>query len=354
MKASPPPESRLFGVTASGETVHLHRVTRGALTLSCMEFGGGIHSLLVPDRRGVAEDVLLGYDSLREYEEDSCWCGLLCGPVAGRLEKTSFELWGEQYRLEANHGTSCLHSGSSGFSRSVWKGRTFQTDRETGVILSLAVPPKSWGFPGALEISAMYALSEKGLSLSWEGRATAPTLWCPTFHGYFNLGGPTATSTKDHLLTLRADRFMPLDEHHLPGSPRSVEGTPFDFRVPRSPGCQSWKEDPQIRLGRGYDHPFLLSDPEKSRSPAVVLAHPESGRCMEIFTDQPACVFYSGGFLTPDTLFREGRRGSPGLALALEIQGYPNAPFVPGLPLPLLLPGKVYRARTEWLFSLIP
>ncbi len=344
---------QLFGVTSSGEDVYCYRVTRGALTLTCMDYGGGLLSLSVPDRYGKREDILLGYETLEEYERDSCWCGLLCGPVAGRLEKTSFELQGEKYRLEANHGSASLHSGSTGFSRSLWRGELFQTSREEGIRFSLAPPRGSWGFPGALEITATYLLSPRSLILLWEARSTAPILLAPAFHGYFNLGGTPWNTTEDHLLQIRGSHVMPLDEKHLPGSPLPVEGTPFDFRTPRSPDPLPWGEDPQITLARGYDHPFLLDPPEGDSNPAVTLAHPESGRCMEIFTDHPVCVFYSGGFFTPETLFRGGHRGTPALGLALEFQEHPNAPFVPELPLPLLLPGEVYRRRTEWRFSTV-
>ncbi len=318
-----------------------------------MDYGGGILSLVVPDRYGKGKNILLGYETLEEYERDSCWCGLLCGPVAGRLRETDFELQGESYHLEANHTTSCLHSGSRGFSRSVWKGEIFRTSREEGIRFSLVCPRGSWGFPGALKVTATYLLSQNSLSLVWKAQSTAPTLWAPTFHGYFNLGGTPWKTTEDHLLQIRGSSFMPLDAKHLPGSPLSVKGTPFDFRTPRSPDPRPWREDPQIRLARGYDHPFLLDSSGKNQNPAVTLAHPESGRCMKIFTDQPVCVFYSGGFLSQENLFRGACPGTPGLGLALELQEHPNASFVQGLPISILLPGEVYRRRTEWRFSTV-
>ncbi len=347
-------ESRLFGITSCGEKVFCHTLRKGLLRLRCMDYGGGILSLHVPDHRGKGENIFLAYETLEEYENDSCWCGLLCGPVAGRLAKTRFRLRGASYRLEANHGSACLHSGSTGFSRSVWKGEIFRTSREEGVCFSLAPPRGSWGFPGALEITATYTLSEASLSLDWEARSTLPLLLAPTFHGYINLGGTAATSARDHLLRIRSSRFMPLHETYLPGVPLPVEGTPFDFRHFRSPDPEPWQEHSQIRLARGYDHPFLLDPPAPPETPSVILEHPASRRRMEIFTDHPACIFYSGGFLDSATLFEKGRRGRPELALALELQEYPNAPFVPELPLPLLLPGEIYRRRTEWRFSLIP
>ncbi len=352
--ASPAPSAEtateLFGETRSGENVFLHTVKNGSLTLRCIDYGAAVTSLEVPDRNGVRMNIFLGYDTIAEYQADSCWCGLLCGPMAGRISGASFELDGKHHELETNDGTSCLHSGSTGFSHSVWHGETFVSMAAAGVRFRISTFPGQWGFPGAIEVSATYTLGHNSLTLAWEAETSVPTVLAPAFHGYFNLGGDRATSIVDHRLALDADRFMPLDEQHLPQMPESVEGTPFDFRAPRSPDHAPWASDRQIKLGNGYDHSFLLNSPGDGRTPDIVLEHPESGRLMEVFTDQPACVLYTGGALNSSQQFSGGRRGAPGLALALETQWYPNAPALPDLPQPVLFPGEVYRARTEWRF----
>lgn len=340
----------LFGRTRSGENVFLHTVKNGSLTLRCIDYGAAVVSLETPDRDGVRENVFLGYDTLAEYETDSCWCGLLCGPVAGRVADASFELEGVRCELEANDGTSCLHSGSAGFSHSVWHGETFSSPGEAGVRFRFSTLPGQWGFPGALAITATYTLSGNSLTLAWEAEASAPTLLAPAFHGYFNLGGDKTPSIADHRLALDADRFMPLDERHLPKMPEPVEGTAFDFRAPRSADHAPWASERQLCLGNGYDHPFLLNSPGDPRTPDIVLEHPASGRLMEVYTDQPTCVLYTGGSLNSSQRFSGGRRGAPGRALALETQWYPNAPALPDLPQPVLYPGESYRARTEWRF----
>jgi len=342
--------TEIFGETRSGEKVFLHTVKNGSLTLRCIDYGAAVVSLEVPDRDGVRENIFLGYDTLAEYETDSCWCGLLCGPVAGRIAEASFELDGRLHVLEANDGTSCLHSGSAGFSHSVWHAEPFVSMAEAGVRFRLSTLPGQWGFPGTLAVTATYTLSENSLTLAWEAEASAPTLLAPAFHGYFNLGGEKTPSIAEHRLALDADRFMPLDERHLPCMPRPVDRTPFDFRTPRSPLHTPWASDHQVGLGNGYDHPFLLNSPGDGRTPDIVLEHPASGRLMEVFTDQPVCVLYTGGSLNPSQRFAGGRRGAPGLALALETQWYPNAPALSDLPHPVLSPGEVYHARTEWRF----
>lgn len=332
--------SELFGIGASGAEVLVHTVENGRLRMRCIDYGGAVIALEVPGRRG-AENILLSYDGLEGYESDSCWCGMLCGPVAGRIAGASFELDGDNHELEANDGSSCLHSGSIGFSRSLWRGETFREPDEAGVRFSLSTSPGQWGFPGGLEISATYTLSRDSLTLAWEARTDSPTLLAPTFHGYFNLGGPLSGAVSDHLLAIDADRFMPLDESGLPLMPEPVDGTRYDLRRPRSP----------IGPDGGFDNAFLLNSSGSGRVPAVTLEHLGSGRRMEVFTDQPACVLYTGGFLNRSQVFAGGRVGFPGAALALETQWYPNAPALPDLPQPVIFPGEVYRAATRWRFT---
>lgn len=348
--SAPSADSVLFGETRTGEKVFLHTARNGSLTLRCIDYGAAVTSLEVPDRDGVCENVVLSYDRLAGYEEDTCWCGLLCGPVAGRIAGASFSLEGRRCELEANDGTSCLHSGPEGFSYSIWHGETFSSPGEAGVRFRFSTLPGQWGFPGTLDVTATYTLTGNSLILAWEAETAVPTLLAPAFHGYFNLGGENTASIADHRLAIDADRFMPLDEQHLPCMPRSVDGTPFDFRAPRSPEHAQWASDRQIQLGNGYDHPFLLNSPENGRTPDIVLEHPASGRIMEVFTDQPACVLYTGGSLNSSQRFSGDRGGAPGLALALETQWYPNTPALPDLPQPVLFPGEVFRAKTKWRF----
>ena len=336
--------SGFFGNTAGGERVFLHTLANGGITVRCLDFGGAVHSIEIPDRSGRAENVVLGFDGLKDYEHDRSWCGVLCGPVAGRVAGASVPLGEKVLSLEANEGTTCLHSGSAGFSKSVWKGMTFCDGRIAGVRFSLSTLPGEWGFPGVLSMKAVYTLDGGGrLSLEWEAWSSEDTLFAPTFHGYFNLGGPASVSVEDHRLLLRAGRYMPLDGHSLPRLPEPVGGTPFDFRSPRAP-----------LPAEMFDHPFLPDEGRGADAPCAVLDHLPSGRRMELFTDQPAVVFYGGRSLSPDQVFSGGRQGRPGLALALEPQWYPNAASLPGLSLPVLRKGERYTARSEWRFSLLP
>ena len=277
--------SEPFGISASGVEVLVHTIENGRLRMRCIDFGGAVIALEVPGRRG-AENILLSYDSLEGYESDSCWCGMLCGPVAGRIAGASFELDGDNHELEANDGTSCLHSGSIGFSRSLWRGETFREPDEAGVRFSLSTIPGQWGFPGGLEISATYTLSRDSLTLAWEARTDSPTLLAPAFHGYFNLG----------------------DRNRGPCPTTCWSSTPTaSCRSTRSgcPSCRSrWTRD-ALRLQR----PRSPSGPTEVRQRvpaqflgqrtggnAVTLEHPGADAGWRSSRISPACVLYTGGF----------------------------------------------------------
>ncbi len=349
---SPSVTSEPFGVTRRGEAVCHHTLTGGGLTLRCLDYGGAVQALEVGDRQGRQENVVLGYDTLEEYEHDPVWCGVLCGPVAGRVAGASFELGGRRYVMEANDGAACLHGGARGFSRRVWHGEPFVEGDSAGVRFSLALSPEEDPFPGPRSVRATYTLSPGGVfSLLWEATSPEPMVLAPTFHGYFNLGGPRCPSVEGHRLRLDAERYMPLDEAHLPQLPESVEGTPFDFRTPRLLGDFFRQKHLQVLRGGGSDHAFVF---RASEGPQGVLEHPESGRRMELFSHEPCAVFYSGGGLASAPRFSEKRRGAPHLALALEPQWYPNALGLPELPPPVHPSGTSWKSRSTWRFSVMP
>ncbi len=326
-------DQRLFGVTSRGAAVSLFEIQKGGAVLRCMEYGGALLSLEVADRWGKSDNVLLAYDSLEEYERDCCWCSMACGPVAGRIAGAYVDLDGVSYPLEANEGTTCLHSGSAGFSRQVWRGAPFHHDDEEGASFSL-----STNFLGAkLDVRLSYSLDSQGdLKIRWFGQTSAPTLLAPTFHGYVCLGGSNA-SVRGHRLTLNCDRYMPVNEQKLPQNPCSVTETPFDLRDSRVLG-----ETP------GYDNAFLTS--KNDSAPTAVLEDDATGRRVEVLSDQPCLVVYTGGGFDKTHVFSGGQTGFPFAAVALESQWYPNASEC-NLPLPVLRPGAVYTSETVWRFS---
>jgi aldose 1-epimerase len=248
-----------FGVTGKNEAVTLYRLEGGGLVLSCLNYGGAVVELLAPDREGVMQNVVLGYDDLAGYEKNPNWFGVLCGPTAGRISGASFSLDGNTFSLTPNDGTACLHSGTCDLSRRLWQGESFRESRRVGLRLRTVSPDGEGGYPGRVRLCVTYTLDDEGaFVIDYAGETDSSTLLDPTFHGYFNLSGDCAASGLDQELRIDAEMFLPLDARHLPEPPLSVEKTPFDFRRSVSIRKNLERPHPQVVRGRGYDHAFVL------------------------------------------------------------------------------------------------
>ncbi|MFI5279949.1 MAG: aldose epimerase family protein [Gemmatimonadales bacterium] len=313
---------------------------RRKMEVRLIEYGGIVTSVMVPDRRGVLENVTLGYDTPAEYERDAHCMGALIGRYANRIATGRFTLDGHEYRLDTNAGANHLHGGRLGFHTRRWRIDPIGS-AGTGALLSYASPDGEAGYPGTLAVRVSCTLGDDDV-LAFDFRATTdrPTVCNLTQHSYFNLSGGRARDILDHELTLYASRFTPVGADLIPtGELREVRGTPFDFTTPRRIGERIGEADEQLRLGGGYDHNFVLDAPGGSAPRlAARLREPLSGRTMEIHTTAPGMQFYSGNGL--------GRT-----ALALEAQHFPDAPNQPGFPSAVLRPGETYASRIEYRFS---
>jgi aldose 1-epimerase len=345
-----------FGVTGKNEEVTLYRLEGGGLVLSCLNYGGAVVELLAPDREGVMQNVVLGYDDLAGYEKNPNWFGVLCGPTAGRISGASFSLDGNTFSLTPNDGTACLHGGTCDLSRRLWQGESFRESRRVGLRLRTVSPDGEGGYPGRVRLCVTYTLDDEGaFVIDYAGETDSPTLLDPTFHGYFNLSGDRAASGLDQELRIDAEMFLPLDARHLPEPPLSVEKTPFDFRRSVSIRKNLERPHPQVVRGRGYDHAFVLRTSGEGFPfvPQVRLCDPVSGRVLEMTTSEPCVVFYSGGWIAEGERLRGGVVSAPHAGIALEAQWYPNAVNSPFLPLRVLRAGTVFRSRTVYRFSVV-
>ena len=314
---------------------------RGGMEVGLIEYGGIVTSVKVPDRRGVFENVTLGYGTPADYERDPHYMGALIGRYANRIAKARFTLDGREYRLDANSGANHLHGGRRGFHRALWRIESMDSSHGAGADLSYTSPDGEGGYPGTLAVRVRCTLSDDDV-LAFDFRATTdrPTVCNLTQHSYFNLSGGRARDILDHELTLCASQFTPVGADLIPtGELRKVRGTPFDFTTPRRIGEMIAEDDEQLRLGGGYDHNFVLDALEGSAPRLAARLHePLSGRTMEIHTTAPAIQFYSGN-------------GLARAALALEAQRFPDAPNQPGFPTTVLRPGEEYATRLEYRFS---
>jgi aldose 1-epimerase len=331
------------------EQVEIYTLTNAhGMEARIMTYGAAIVSLKTPDRRGRLENIVLGFDELETYLTGVPYYGATVGRYANRIAKSRFVLDGTTYPLSANDGPNSLHGGRRGFDKRIWRVDTIgsETNRLRFTYVSR---DGEGGFPGELTAHVTYRLADDdSLEIIYEASTTAPTPVNLANHAYFNLSGDPHRSILGHTLQINADTFTPVDANLIPtGEERAVAGTPFDFRRATAIGARIEGVDEQLKLGRGYDHNWVLKAP-RARSalrPAAVLTDPGSGRVLEIRTTQPGLQFYSGNFMNGKPA-GEGSVFGYRTGLCLETQHFPDSPNHAAFPNTILRPGDTYSERT--------
>jgi aldose 1-epimerase len=347
-------EAHPFGVTADGVEVDLYTLTNSdGVSLSITNYGGIVTRLVVPDRDGNLEDIVLGYDSLADYERDNPYFGAIVGRYGNRIARGRFTLDDVEYTPAANNGENHLHGGLKGFDKVVWAAESYTIPGEAGLRLSYVSADGEEGYPGRLQARVIYALSESNeLRIEYSAETDRPTVVNLTHHGYFNLAGHDSGDILGHELTLFADAFTPVDAGLIPtGEVRSAAATPLDFSEPTAIGARIGEEDEQLRFGSGYDHNFVLSDYDGSLQLAARVYEPTNGRVMEVHTTQPGIQFYSRNFLDGSNLGKGGTPYRQRSGFCLETQHFPDSPNQSGFPSTVLRPGEQYATTTIYKFS---
>jgi aldose 1-epimerase len=317
--------------------------------------GASIQSLAMPDRRGELADVVLGHRTVQEYLAKRQFFGATVGRYANRIARGTFTLDGKRVCVDVNDGPNHLHGGAQGFDLKLWTVESVTTTPAPQVVLSLVSADGDAGYPGELRATATYTLTgENELHIDYQATANRPTVCNLSSHAYFNLAGEASGSdVLDHRLTLHASAFTPVDATMIPtGELRPVAGTPFDFRGGRALGQDVRNaENEQIRLGRGYDHNFMLDGEAGALRLAARVECRRSGRVLELLTTAPGLQVYSGNFLDGTTVGKGGQFYRQGDGLCLEPQYFPDAPNQPKFPSARLDPDTTYRNRIVFRFS---
>jgi aldose 1-epimerase len=310
-------------------------------------WGAGLVALHVPDRDGRFADVVLGFDTAAEYAaQANMYFGCTVGRVANRIRDARFPLGDSTVTLAANDGRHHLHGGvGRSFDRVEWEANARDSTDGPRVVFRHTSPHIEEGYPGELEVTVAYCMTEDDeLRIEYEARTDRTTPVNLTNHTYWNLAGAGAGSILGHELQVAADRYTPSDRELIPtGVIESVDGTALDFRTPHTIGSRI--AEVEHGGGRGYDHNYVLSGGGPAPALAARLRDPASGRAVEIWTTQPCLQFYSGGFMTP-TKGKLGRDYGWRTGVCLEAQGYPDAVNNPSFESVLLRPGELYRATT--------
>ncbi len=343
-----------WGATQSGTPVERITMTNeSGASVSLLTYGGILTSIIVPDRHGIFADVCLGYDSVADYERGSGYLGATVGRYANRIAGGNLVIDDVRYALTCNESPNHLHGGAVGFDKKVWTAECSEQEGSDSVTIRYTSPDGEEQFPGTLAVAVTISWNDENeLSLSYKAVSDKKTVINLTNHAYFNLAGHNGGTIEDHRITIAADAFTVVDARCLPsGELRPVEGTPFDLRTARRIGDGLALEDEQLRNGRGYDHNFVLIDPEEGICKACELYDPASGRVMETFTDMPGLQLYTGNMLDiPFEAKDRARYGKHG-GLCLETQYFPDTPNQPTFPSCVFDAGEEYEHTTVYKFS---
>lgn len=347
-------EKTEYGKLAGGQTADLYTLRNAdGMTAQITNYGGIIVGLTAPDKDGKFEDVTLGQDSLNAYVKNNPYFGALIGRYGNRIAKGKFTLDGKTYSLVTNNIGNHLHGGTVGFDKVLWTATPVEGD-EPALKLTYTAKDGEEGYPGNLAVTVTYTLQkDNALKIDYEATTDKPTVVNLTNHTYFNLTGGAKRDILDHVLTLNADRFIPVDKTLIPtGKLQPVANTPFDFTKPTVIGKRiNDSTDTQIKYGGGYDHGWVLNGSGDSLKLAATVYEPTSGRVMEVRTTEPAIQFYTGNFLDGTVTGREGFPYKKRYALCLETEHYPDSPNQSSFPTTVLRPGQTYKTTTIYQFS---
>ncbi len=350
-------QKRTYGSLTDGKAVDEYTLTNAnGLEVKFITYGGIITSLRVPDRNGKLGDVVLGYSDLSNYETRNFYFGSTVGRYGNRIANAGFSLNGETYSLAANNGPNSLHGGLKGFDKQVWGVKVIEGGDAAVELTYLSIDGEE-GFPGNLSVTMTYTLTQdNAIRIDYKATTDKSTVVNLTNHSYFNLAGNGAGAIYDHVLQINADRFTPVDVNMIPtGEFASVAGTPLDFRVPKRIGDGLRSGHPQMVMGRGYDHNWVLNRQGNTLLELAARAYDaSSGRSLEVWTTEPGVQFYTGNFLDATMVGSSGGMYRQGDGLCLETQHYPDSPNQPDFPTTELKPGETYQTSTVYKFGLDP
>jgi aldose 1-epimerase len=348
-----------FGTTPDGQAVEIYtlRNANGA-EARILTYGGIVQKLVMPDKAGKFDDVVLGFDSIDGYTAQSyvtnCpYFGALIGRYGNRIGGASFQLEGQTYTLAKNNGVNTLHGGIKGFDKVIWTARPSLGAHGPQLVLAYLSKDGEEGFPGNLEVTAMYTLTDDNeLKLEYTAKTDKPTVVNLTHHSYFNLAGQGNGDILNHLVYINADQTTPVDSGLIPtGAFANVAGTPFDFRTPTAIGAHINDPDPVLQYGPGYDHNWVLNSPLGKFALDARVVEPNSGRVMEVWSDQPGLQFYAGNFLNGTLTGKDGKVYQRRCAFCMEPQHFPDSPNKPNFPTTELKPGETYHCTIVYKFS---
>ncbi|MFJ3522832.1 aldose epimerase family protein [Pseudomonas sp. NPDC090203] len=350
-------EHAAFGKMPDGTTVEKYTLRNSlGMQATVITYGGTLQSLLVPDKNGKTEDVVLGFDDLDGYLKGTSYFGATIGRFGNRLADGKFSLDGKSFQVPQNDKTNALHGGTKGFDKQIWKAEQVKDKGWVGVKLTYVSADGEMGFPGTLKTEVTYSLNEKNeLRIQYHATTDKPTVLNLTNHSYFNLAGAGNGDILDQVAIVHASHYTPVNEKLIPtGEIAPVAGTPMDFLKPVAFGKRIREDHQQLKFAEptqgGYDHNWVLDTKGKVAALAADVSDPKSGRRLQLFTSEPGVQLYTGNFLDGTVKGKGGKIYPHWGAFTLETQHYPDSPNQKNFPSTRLDPGKAYSQTTVFKF----
>lgn len=343
---------KAFDKTVDGRQTGLYILkNKFGSEVTVTNYGAKIVSLMVPDKNGILTDVVLGHPTIDEYlTSKEPYFGAVCGRTANRIAGGRFELEGREYHLAINNGPNSLHGGIKGFNAVVWEVKKV-TDNSIQLFYLSADGEE--GFPGSLSVTVTYTLTDdNALDINYRATTDKTTILNLTNHSYFNLSGQGDEYIGDHILMLNAASYLPTDNTAIPlGDAEPVKGTPFDFTRPHAIGERIDDDFEQLKIGRGYDHNFVLNKKSVNEySFAGLCESPKTGIKMEIYTTEPGVQVYTGNWMNGSFVAKNGKRYPLRSAVCFETQHYPDSINKPQYPSVILSATEIFNSRTTYRF----
>lgn len=348
-----------FGALADGTPIEKYTLSNShGMQVSVITYGAVLQSVIVPDKNGKRDDVLLGFDDPQSYQKNADpHFGATIGRYGNRIADGTFELNDTRYKIPLNAGPNAMHGGPKGFDTHVWKAVPIKQKDSVGVTLSYTSPDGEMGFPGALDTQVTYSLNERNeLQIQFHATTSKPTVVNLTNHGYYNLAGAGNGTILDQVATLHASHYTPVSAKLIPtGEIAPVAGTPMDFLKPTAFGTHIKDDHPQLKFAEpaqgGFDFNYVLDTHGDVSKPATEISDPQSGRRLQLFTTQPALQLYTSNSLDGTITGKAGKVYQHWGAFALEAEHYPDSPNQPAFPSTRLNPGQVYSQTTVLKFT---
>lgn len=337
-----------FGTTKEGNEVTCYTVeNKNGMRADFIDYGANIVRLFVPDQEGKLDDVVLGFDDVASYEVNGCFFGSFIGRHGNRIGDAKFELNGVTYELEKNDGANNLHGGTPGYNKVMYRAET----TENSVTFSRVSPDMEQGYPGNLEISVTYTITDDNeLKIFYQAKSDKDTLCNVTNHSYFNLRGHDGGEIMDHKVWIQANGFTETSDDLIPnGNIVDVTGTPMDFRTKKAIGDEIEADYKPLKIAGGYDHNFALDKTAGKVEKVAELSEDTTGRTMEVYTDLPGMQLYTGNFIVKEN-GKNGTVYTKRNGVCFETQFFPNSVNVPTFDSCVLREGETFTSTTIYRF----